>query len=88
MKVLQTIKPVDLEKERSEHEYSLPDFIEQYNENLPDAFPSATKENLTVFKRAHAELFKGSTAWSLGRHRKKVMDWLPQHVKATALTTQ
>ena len=83
MKVLRVTKPLDKEKERSERGRSLEDFLESYNRTIPDSFPRASSENLQTFRKAHASLFKkNKTPWSLETHRKKVMDWLPQHVKS------
>ncbi len=82
MKVLVPTKQPDLEKERSEKKYTLADFSALYNENLPKSFPQATPTNLKVFKKTYPDLFKdGDCTWSLDRHRKKLMDWLPQHIK-------
>jgi hypothetical protein len=79
MKVLQNIKPIDVEKERSERKRSISEFIESYNKNLPDRFPQATLENVTAFQKAHTSLFSGKNPWTLDRHRKKFMDWLPKN---------
>lgn len=82
MKVLQNIKPVDQEKERSERVRSLDEFLVSYNSHIPDSFPRVTASILKVFQKAHPSLFAdNSNEWSLERHRKRVMDWLPQHLK-------
>jgi len=83
MKVLYTVKPVDHEKERGEKKRSLADFLEEYNGNLPSSFPRASVTLLQEFKRKYPSLFKGKDSWALGVHRKKVMDWLPQHIRST-----
>jgi len=86
MKVLYTVKPVDLEKERSEKRHSLIDFLELYNENLPSDFPQASLVSLKKFQNTYPDLFKGGGSyWSLDRHRKKFMDWLPQHIKSLSV---
>lgn len=83
MKVLQIVKAPDKEKERSERGRSLEDFLESYNQNLPDSFPRASQKSLEVFRKTHASLFKNNkTPWCLETHRKKVMDWLPQYEKS------
>ncbi len=87
MKVLQTIKPIDVEKEKSEKRRSLNDFLETYNENLPNNFPQASSSSLKTFRNIYPALFKDNgDSWSLDRHRKKVMDWLPQYAKSTEYT--
>lgn len=83
MKVLHPIKAVDHEKEQSERQLSLSDFLESYNSNIPSSFPLASSSNLKAFQGSHASLFKETkNSWSLDRHRKKFMDWLPQHIKS------
>ena len=72
----------DLEKERSEQALSIEDFLRAYNADLPKAFPRATLQLLTEFKETYPSLFKGQKHWTLGQHRKKVMDWLPQHIES------
>lgn len=78
MKVLQNIKPVDKEKERSERKRSAEEFIKSYNKNLPARFTKATMEHVRAFQKAYPALFDGKQSWSLDRHRKKFMDWLPK----------
>lgn len=80
---LRSMKTPDLDKERSERKLSLTDFLESYNENLPSEFPRASLSSLREFKKTYPGLFKsGDDLWSLDQHRKKFMDWLPQHVKS------
>jgi len=71
----------DLEKERSEQSLSITDFLSSYNKGLPDSFPRASLSLLKEFKETYPSLFKAKGAWTLGQHRKKVMDWLPQRLK-------
>lgn len=54
-------------------------FMRAYNENMPIGFPHVTLSLLKKFQDAHPTLFKHGDAWSLDRHRKKLMDWLPQN---------
>jgi hypothetical protein len=82
MKVLTITKPVDVESERSLRERSLTDFLNSYNKNLPFEFPSATQAALLKFKEEYPSLFKDNMSWSLDKHRKKFMDWLPQYHKS------
>jgi hypothetical protein len=85
MKVLTTVKLPDLESERSLKERSLTDFLNSYNKNLPFKFPSATEAALLKFKEVYPSLFKGNVSWSLDKHRKKFMDWLPQYHRSIEL---
>ncbi len=79
MKVLQIIKPVDKEKERSGRIRSIHEFVASYNQNLPSRFPQATLAQAKEFQKAFPTLFNdGRDSWSLERHRKKMMDWLPR----------
>lgn len=77
MKVLQPVKLRDMERERSEQKLSLHDFLVEYNATVPDSFPKATESLLIEFRDSHESLFKDSNDWTLGVHRKKLMDWLP-----------
>ena len=80
------MKNIDPVKERCERRLSAAEFITSYNENLPSRFPRASKAFLKEFKKAYPGLFKddfkGDDEWSLDQHRKKFMDWLPQHIKS------
>lgn len=74
-------KPPDLEKERSEEKLSITEFLTYYNSTLPSDFPQASLLLLTEFRTSHANLFKEKDIWTLGEHRKRLMDWLPQQTK-------
>lgn len=76
------MKSRDLDRERSEKKLSLPEFLQAYNENLPLQFPRASLPYLREFKKTYTGLFASEEAWSLDQHRKKVMDWLPAHLKS------
>lgn len=76
------LKLPDLEKERSERRLSPDEFLAHYNNDLPGNFPRASLELLDEFKKQNPSFFKGKSTWSLGEHRKKFMDWLPQHIRA------
>jgi len=80
------MKTPDLHKEKSEKKLSLNDFLESYNENLPSQFPRASVLFLKEFGKTHPGLFKEDESWSLDQHRKKFMDWLPQHIQHTKST--
>jgi hypothetical protein len=71
----------DLDRERSERKHSLEEFRNLYNEGLPREFPRATSALLAEYQREHVDQFKGGF-WSLDLHRKRVMDWLPGHMKS------
>lgn len=75
--------PPDLEKERSERKLTAADFLKSYNMTLPTEFPRASLDLLTEFKETYPNLFKEKGVWTLGQHRKRLMDWLPQRLKET-----
>jgi len=81
--VLLYLMKIDPNKERSEERLALKDFLKSYNENLPSEFLHATIPLLKEFKKTHSGLFNTDNTWSLGQHRKKFMDWLPQQKKST-----
>ncbi len=64
----------------SELQISLADFLASYNKNIPASFPRASIALLEKFKETHAMLFTNGNLWSLDRHRKKFMDWIPRNV--------
>ena len=70
----------DLEKERSEKILSIEEFLIAYNTNLPKTFPQVSLHSLMHFNEANQKLFKDNNDWTLGKHRKRVMDWLPRYI--------
>jgi len=54
-------------------------FLAYYNQHIPTAFPQATLRSLKAFKKAYPALFPESELWSIDKHRKRVMDWLPSY---------
>jgi hypothetical protein len=74
----------DLDKENSEKKRSLAEFLAEYNKGLPVGFPRVSLPLLRVFNQNHPTLFKEDGLWSLDQHRKRVMDWLPNYLKAQA----
>lgn len=54
-------------------------FMESYNRSIPAHFPHPSVKLLRAFQELHPMLFKNSDEWSIDRHRKRVMDWLPSH---------
>jgi len=52
-------------------------FIKSYNHSIPEGFPCVSVKVLKKFQALHPALFRNSDAWSIDKHRKKVMDWLP-----------
>ena len=75
------MKGPDLDRQRSEKVLSRKEFITSYNEGLPDGYAAANTGVLKAFSAAHPHLFKHGDAWSLDQHRKRVMDWLPTHLR-------
>lgn len=75
------MKGPDLDRERSEKRLTLTQFLETYNEGLPLQFPRASLPLLKIFTQKYPELFKSGNDWSLDQHRKRVMDWLPMHMR-------
>lgn len=76
------MKGPDLDRVRSEQKRSLSEFLTLYNAGLPAQFPRASAALLEQFKSAFPTLFKADGLWSLDQHRKKIMDWLPAHIKS------
>lgn len=62
-----------------ELQISILDFLKSYNQNLPANFPLASVSLLNKFKDSHANLFTHGDLWSLDRHRKRIIDWLPRN---------
>lgn len=58
---------------------SISEFLESFNQNMPENFPKVSESELIRFKDEHKSLFRKGNAWSLDDHRKKVMDWLPRN---------
>jgi len=59
---------------------TLADFIEYYNQNIPQSFPRASFKHLEKFRATHAGLFDGSKdEWTVDKHRKRLMDWLSSY---------
>ena len=52
-------------------------FLESYNKSIPTSFPHVSVKILKHFQKLHPMLFKHSTEWSIDKHRKRLMDWLP-----------
>jgi hypothetical protein len=67
------------EQEVNFAETTLDGFIEYYNKNIPASFPRATKEALTEFKTTHTALFDDNGLWTIDKHRRRLMDWLPSY---------
>ena len=55
-------------------------FIESYNKSIPNSFPKVSVKILKHFQSLHPVLFKHSDEWSIDKHRKRVMDWLPSYI--------
>lgn len=76
------MKGPDVDRIRCEKPLTLAAFLKCYNEDLPPQFPQASAPLLREFKKRNASLFRADNLWSLDQHRKKVMDWLPAHLRA------
>jgi hypothetical protein len=61
---------------------SISDFMVSFNKNMPEGFPRVSLALLKKFQAAHEMLFKNGDLWSLERHRKKLIDWLPYNINA------
>ncbi|KKU29164.1 hypothetical protein A3I36_00395 [Candidatus Giovannonibacteria bacterium RIFCSPLOWO2_02_FULL_45_28] len=61
---------------------TLADFLTAYNKSSPEGFPRATAAVLRKFQAVHPTLFKHGDNWSIEKHRKKLMDWLPSYQNA------
>ncbi len=79
------MKGPDLDRERSEKKLTSAEFLKSYNADLPAEFPRASLPILKEFAKKYPELFKLGDAWSLDQHRKKLMDWLPMHMRSFSL---
>ena len=73
----------DLDRERSERKLTLAQFSSTYNEGLPEGFPKVSPALLRLFVKRYPHLFSQENTWSLDRHRKQVMDWLPMHLRSS-----
>ncbi len=71
------MKAKNEEFERSQVRVALLEFMEDYNQNIPETFPRASVALLEKFQTTYPALFKEGKGWSAAEHRKKVMDWLP-----------
>ena len=67
------------EQEINFAEMTLVEFANYYNQNIPASFPRATKEALEEFKSTHATMFDASDLWTIDKHRRRLMDWLPSY---------
>ncbi|MFA6253909.1 MAG: hypothetical protein WC640_01445 [Candidatus Paceibacterota bacterium] len=67
------------EQEINFADMTLEGFANYYNKNIPASFPRATKEALEEFKTTHATLFDTSGRWTIDKHRRRLMDWLPSY---------
>ena len=56
-------------------------FMETYNKSIPPGFPTVSVTILKKFQTLHPILFKNGDEWSIDKHRKKLIDWLPSSNK-------
>jgi hypothetical protein len=52
-------------------------FMESYNKSIPSSFPRPSAKLLKIFQTLHPALFRHGDEWSIDKHRKRIMDWLP-----------
>ncbi len=52
-------------------------FMASYNASIPVDFPHPSAKILKAFQALHPTLFKHGDEWSIDKHRKRLMDWLP-----------
>ena len=71
-----TMKRRDLVLEQNQSKTTIEVFMALYNKNIPENLPRVTIKTPREFQAQNPSLFKHGNAWSIERHRKKVMDWL------------
>jgi hypothetical protein len=67
------------QQEFNERGVSVAVFLDYYNKNIPESYPHATVESLKKFRSLYPALFQNNEEWSIDKHRKKLMDWLPSY---------
>ena len=72
----------NIELELNQTMTSLAVFMEAYNKHIPVGFPQASVKTLKKFQVTHPILFKNGDEWSVIKHRKKLMDWLPSYCES------
>jgi len=72
-------KVKDLVLERNQKMTTAAVFLQTYNQSIPTGFPRATLADLKQFEIIHSRLFKNRGEWSMEKHRKRLMDWLPAY---------
>jgi hypothetical protein len=70
-------KSRDLVLEKNQKMISSAEFLASYNASIPVAFPRASAADLEEFATVNGRLFSTPGEWSLEKHRKRFMDWLP-----------
>lgn len=70
----------DKKLEVNQEQVTLEAFMDFYNQNIPKGFPRASVEILKKFQMSHPTLFKQGDTWSIARHQKKLIDWLPYNL--------
>jgi len=72
-------KSKDLILEKNQKMISASEFLTSYNKSIPAAFPQASVADLKEFATVNGRLFSTPGEWSLEKHRKRLMDWLPSY---------
>lgn len=82
MVLLPSMKTPALKKfDPSETLLSVAEFLQSYNNTIPESFLKASLPLLQKYKEEHESFFKHQDQWSLAEHRKRIMDWLPLNQK-------
>lgn len=74
------MKKKDLQLELNQANTTIDVFMKAYNQTLPQDFPVVTISILKKFQEANSSLFRNKEKWSIEKHRKKLMDWLPMYI--------
>ena len=74
------MKRRDVQLELNQAHTTVEVFMKAYNQTIPRGFTVVSVVMLKKFQEAYPLLFKNKEEWSIEKHRKKLMDWLPSHL--------
>ncbi|MEK7566954.1 MAG: hypothetical protein AAB527_02370 [Patescibacteria group bacterium] len=74
------MKRRDVQLELNQAHTTIEVFMKAYNQTLPQGFPVVSVSTLKKFQETYPLLFKNKAEWSIEKHRKRLMDWLPMHI--------
>ncbi len=80
--IINPLRNPDPEKERSERKLSIKDFLDTYNEGLPEQFTPASIFLLKKFREESPKLFQDGDFWTLDKHRMQFMDWVRRYMRS------